>query len=267
MARSSALPPAAPPQARAKTKAATEEREAPERREEAESAADSGAGPHREGRGARRKRETHEKLLRAAFRLFGERGVDGVAINEITEAADVGFGSFYNHFASKEAIYVAVVDAVFGEFGDTLERSTSELEDPAEVIAVCVRQTIRRAHAEPLWGRFFLREGFTSSAMSRALGARLLRDIRRGIEARRFDPADPMMAWMLAGGCVMATVAADGVVTEVGAAQARRLGLDTKNLASRAASAVLEALGLERAEAVKVATKPLPPFQTAPMFA
>jgi AcrR family transcriptional regulator len=49
----------------------------------------------REPRGARRKRETRDKLLRAAFRLMAQRGIDAVAINEITEAADVGFGSFY----------------------------------------------------------------------------------------------------------------------------------------------------------------------------
>ncbi|EUC21006.1 regulatory protein TetR, partial [Burkholderia sp. BT03] len=59
----------------------------------------------REPRGARRKRETRGRLLDAALRLMAEKGMEGVAINEITEAADVGFGSFYNHFESKEAIY------------------------------------------------------------------------------------------------------------------------------------------------------------------
>ena len=49
-----------------------------------------------EPRGVRRKRETRSRLMRAAMQLMAERGVDGVAINEITEAADVGFGSFYN---------------------------------------------------------------------------------------------------------------------------------------------------------------------------
>src|SRR5689334_8795599 len=124
-----------------------------------------------EPRGARRKRQTHEKPLRAAFRLFADRGVDAVAINEITEAADVGFGSFYNHFPSKEAIYDAVVDAMLGEFADALDRLTQELDDPAEVIAVSVRHTVLRARAEPIWGRFFLREGFKISAMTRGLGA------------------------------------------------------------------------------------------------
>ena len=63
---------------------------------------DSPSAP--ESRQARRKRETRERLLDAAFRLMAERGVDAVAINEITEAADVGFGSFYNHFESRDGI-------------------------------------------------------------------------------------------------------------------------------------------------------------------
>lgn len=212
----------------------------------------------REPRGARRKRQTHEKLLGAAFRLFGERGVDAVAINEITEAADVGFGSFYNHFESKEAIYGAVVDMVFGSFGDALDRLTSEVEDPAEVIAICVRQTILRAHAEPLWGRFFLREGFTPAAMTRGLGTRLLRDLQRGVAAKRFAAPDLLMALTLAGGCVMATVAVEAATAEQSTSQAKRRGLDTKDLATRAAATILEALGLERAEARRLAARPLP---------
>src|SRR5690349_18112328 len=63
------------------------------------------AVPVREPRGARRRRETRSRLLMAALKLMAEKGMEGVAINEITETGDVGFGSFYNHFESKEAIY------------------------------------------------------------------------------------------------------------------------------------------------------------------
>src|ERR1700692_1340496 len=76
----------------------------------------------REPRGARRRRETRSRLLVAALKLTAEKGMEGVAINEITEAADVGFGSFYNHFESKEAIYATLVDNVFEEFADMLDR-------------------------------------------------------------------------------------------------------------------------------------------------
>src|SRR5258706_11232238 len=69
-----------------------------------------------ESRHERRKRDTRERLLNAAFKLMAERGMDAVAIDEITEAADVGFGSFYNHFESREAIYSTLMTSVFESF-------------------------------------------------------------------------------------------------------------------------------------------------------
>src|ERR1700758_640102 len=90
----------------------------------------------REPRGARRRRETRSRLLEAALELMAEKGMEGGAINEITEVADVGFGSFYNHFESKEAIYAAVMEWVFDEFANAIEAVLGEISDPAEVVAV-----------------------------------------------------------------------------------------------------------------------------------
>ncbi|MBV8047377.1 MAG: TetR/AcrR family transcriptional regulator, partial [Paludibacterium sp.] len=122
------------------------------------------ASTDRESRATRRKRETRAKLLEAALALMADKGMEGVTINEITEAADVGFGSFYNHFESKEAIYAALTEWVFEAFADRLDRLVRHLEDPAEVIAVCTRHTLLRARREPVWGRFLLREGFSTLA-------------------------------------------------------------------------------------------------------
>src|SRR5262245_23084065 len=96
----------------------------------------------REARGARRRRETRRRLLNAALKLMAERGVDGVAVNEITEEADVGFGSFYNHFSSKEAIHDALTQEVFEEFALALDRALAGVTDPAEVIAASTRHVI-----------------------------------------------------------------------------------------------------------------------------
>src|SRR4030095_6692086 len=60
------------------------------------------------GRVARRRLETRARLVRAARELMARKGVGATSIQEITEAADVGFGSFYNHFDSKETIPPAV---------------------------------------------------------------------------------------------------------------------------------------------------------------
>ena len=59
------------------------------------------------GRRERRAAETRERLFRAALRLFEERGFSATTVEDITEAADVGKGTFFNYFPSKEHIIAA----------------------------------------------------------------------------------------------------------------------------------------------------------------
>src|ERR1700752_1943140 len=215
----------------------------------------------REPRGARRKRETRARLLDAALRLMAEKGMEGVAINEITEAADVGFGSFYNHFESKEAIYTTLVDNVFEEFADMLDRLAGGVSDPAEVVAVSVRHTVLRARHDPVWGRFLIREGFSARAMSRGLGQRLLRDIGNGIAAKRFVVADPFIGFLAVGGTVLCAIAAELNFVAPGANAAHvltELCFSGEHFPERTAATLLQTLGLKRAEAEKIAARPLP---------
>ncbi len=215
----------------------------------------------REPRGARRKRETRARLLDAALRLMAEKGMEGVAINEITEAADVGFGSFYNHFESKEAIYATLVDNVFEEFADMLDRLASGITDPAEVVAVSVRHTVLRARHDPVWGRFLIREGFSARAMTRGLGQRLMRDIGNGIAAKRFVVADPFIGFLAVGGTVLSAIAAELNFVAPSATAAdvlKELGFSGEHFPERTAAMLLQTLGLKRAEAEKIAARPLP---------
>ena len=55
-----------------------------------------------EGRRARKKRETAERIALAAGTLFAERGYEAVSVVDIAEAADVSEQTVYNHFATKE---------------------------------------------------------------------------------------------------------------------------------------------------------------------
>ena len=52
----------------------------------------------------RKKQETRQRLLECAWRLFQERGYDDSTVEDITEAADVAKGTFFNYFGTKEAI-------------------------------------------------------------------------------------------------------------------------------------------------------------------
>ena len=219
------------------------------------------ATTEREPRGARRKRETRQRLLEAALSLMAKKGMEGVAINEITEAADVGFGSFYNHFESKEAIYGALMEWVFEDFADALDRLVSEMADPAEVVSVCVRHTLLRAQREPVWGQFLIREGYSARVLERGLGQRLLRDIQKGIASGRFKREDALMSFLSVGGTVLASISVclqfdkkHGMRTDT----IDQLGFNVDDLPQRAAKALLLTLGLSRSEAEKVAYRPLP---------
>lgn len=217
--------------------------------------------PGRSPRVARRRHETRSRLLDAAFGLVAEKGMDGVTISQITDAADVGFGSFYNHFDSKEGIFAALVEWLFEEFANTLDRLASGLADPAEVIAVSVRHTLLRACREPVWGQLLIREGLSARALSRGLGHRLLRDTARGIAQKRFQVADELMSVISVIGTVLAAIAAELDLST----SPRRTVRIRKILPSRAekfagstAAIVLQAFGLARPEAEKIARRPLP---------
>src|SRR5580698_1456504 len=58
----------------------------------------------RAGRRERHRTETRDRLYRAALALFAERGFLETTVEDITEAADVGKGTFFNYFPTKEHI-------------------------------------------------------------------------------------------------------------------------------------------------------------------
>ena len=62
-------------------------------------------GVPRASRLDRRKARTRQALIDAAVRLIAEGRGERASIAEITEEADIGFGSFYNHFDSKEQLF------------------------------------------------------------------------------------------------------------------------------------------------------------------
>jgi TetR/AcrR family transcriptional repressor of nem operon len=59
------------------------------------------------------KEETRTKVVRAASQALRERGPDGISVAEIMKEAGLTHGGFYAHFASKDALVVAAVEAAF----------------------------------------------------------------------------------------------------------------------------------------------------------
>lgn len=55
----------------------------------------------------RRSADIRERLFRAALKLFSEKGIEDTTVEDITNAADVGKGTFFNYFPSKDHILIA----------------------------------------------------------------------------------------------------------------------------------------------------------------
>src|SRR5499427_1017144 len=77
------------------------------------------------GRRERRKEETRKQIFQAAMKLFGKKGVFATTVEEITQAADVGKGTFFNYFPSKEAILSALAERQLRVINNALEKAGS----------------------------------------------------------------------------------------------------------------------------------------------
>src|SRR5271155_5200174 len=69
----------------------------------------------------RRGAETRERLFRAALDLFAKKGFAETTVEDITEAADVGKGTFFNYFPSKDHILLAFGEMQLGKLEAAIE--------------------------------------------------------------------------------------------------------------------------------------------------
>jgi AcrR family transcriptional regulator len=196
---------------------------------------------------ARRKQRTRAALIKAAQRLIAE-GKLNVPVLEITRVADVGMGSFYNHFDTKEQLFEAAVADVLDAHGAMLDRLTASIEDPAETFAASFRLTGRLFRQRPQESEILLAHGPALLSSDRGLAPRALRDIKAGVDAGRFDVDDPELALAMAGGALLGL----GKLLRDDPDRDDALAADvvTEN--------VLRLFGLSAGEAREVCRRPLP---------
>src|SRR4249919_1090242 len=151
----------------------------------------------------RRKARTRAALIRAAQTLIAE-GRTSVPILEITQAADVGLGSFYNHVETKEQLFEAAVEAVMDGYGQLLDDLTGDIEDPAEVFACSFRLTGRLYRKEPELSRVVLNNVPRLLGADNGLAPRARRDIAAAAETGRFDVEDLDVAVTMTAGALLA---------------------------------------------------------------
>jgi AcrR family transcriptional regulator len=205
-----------------------------------------------ENRLDRRKARTRAALIRAAQTLIAQ-GRTNVPILEITQAADVGMGSFYNHFESKEQLYEAAYEAVIDAYGQLLDHVTAGIEDPAEVFASSFRLTGRLHRREPELSRVLLNNIPRLLSADDGLAPRARRDITAAVDAGRFDVADVDIAVTIAAGALLA----------LGQLLHDQPGRDVEQTTDQMTEDLLRMFGLPRRQAHRICTKPLPDLDAA----
>ncbi|MDB4873153.1 MAG: TetR family transcriptional regulator [Gemmatimonadales bacterium] len=151
----------------------------------------------------RRKARTRAALIRAA-QSFIAAGPLNVPILEITQAADVGMGSFYNHFASKEDLFEAAVQEALELQGALLDELTVGLEDPAHTFAQSFRLTGRFHRLNPELSAVLVNNGLVLVSSEVGLAVRARRDIEAAARAGRFTAVrDIDLALTIAAGAAI----------------------------------------------------------------
>src|SRR6185312_16407220 len=147
----------------------------------------SAAGAPKVSRLDRRKARTRQALIDAAVRLIADGRGDRASIQEITEAADIGFGSFYNHFDSKDQLFQTAAEEVLERWGQMIDRAGAGITDPAELFAVDTRISGRLGWTHPDIAGFLTGAGLGALDIPTGLAPRALRDIRAGQAEGQFS--------------------------------------------------------------------------------
>jgi AcrR family transcriptional regulator len=90
----------------------------------------------------RRSAEIRERLFRSALALFAQKGFAESTVEDITEAADVGKGTFFNYFPSKDHILLAFGEMQLGKLEAAVDEARRSNEPmPQFLRALGVRMT------------------------------------------------------------------------------------------------------------------------------
>lgn len=90
----------------------------------------------------RRSLELRERLFRSALDLFARKGFAETTVEDITNAADVGKGTFFNYFPSKDHILLAFGEMQLAKLRDAVEEARHSSEPlPQYLRSLSVRMT------------------------------------------------------------------------------------------------------------------------------
>jgi AcrR family transcriptional regulator len=132
------------------------------------------------GRRQRRAAETRLRLFRCALQLFAERGFAAVTVEEITEAADVGKGTFFNYFESKDHVLGVIAEIQHGKVREALTAVGKGKQTIQSVLQRLARRLVEEPGRSPSMARAFV-SSFLASEGVRVIIAHNMQEGRKMI--------------------------------------------------------------------------------------
>ena len=140
----------------------------------------TGAGKpsdHRSAAAALRRKKTRARLIEAVVLVIAEKGVSTSLIDDVTRAADLSRGSFYNHFSSVAELLSAADLELANELVGRVIDEVAGISDPRLACATALHLYMATARTYPLLSHFAINLGVTSSRAGHLvhdIGTRLL---------------------------------------------------------------------------------------------
>jgi AcrR family transcriptional regulator len=163
-----------------------------------------------------RSKDRRERIVGAATRLFGRKGVAQTSLTDIARLACVPLTSLYDYFKDKQDLLAAVPEENYRALYDQLnDDSAGDATDPRAQLRAIFVANLTYIRANPDWGRVFFLEIWPSAAVRQArirravdrYALRYVDLVRRAITAGAYDKTlDPYLAMsMLMGGMCQLT--------------------------------------------------------------
>ncbi len=90
----------------------------------------------------RRKARTNKRLLEVARQLFSRKGIYWATVEDITELADQGKGTFYKYFDSKEAIIHALLEEGLGALSVQTEETVGKVSGGHRILTAAIEARV-----------------------------------------------------------------------------------------------------------------------------
>lgn len=191
---------------------------------------------------------TRARLVAAAQEVLGEQGA-AASVHVIAERAGVGVGTLYRHFGGKEALFREAVQRALLDFESWMRQFTSPIDDPAWRFGTSSRMVCRMPLTHPVNARVLIQPLAVEMMSDGPYPQAAWNDMQSGIDAGRFAPPDAHMALAFLWAMTRQIIALGAVGTAP----------PTTQFIDDAVQQGLEMLGMDRAEASRIAHAPFPP--------